>query len=233
MNLGSNIFELTASDEYWITDDDGDGWGGFGSSLSLPIEKKEGTLGVGGLMIKVTDPGYYEIILEAPESKTLIVSMHRVYKVDKIDCLGNVVESIYSLTDDDDISLGHSWGEYVLDGDQTCTEDGHKTASCMREGCTATNQVVAEGAALGHAFTNYVYNNDATKLADGTETAICDHGCGTTDTRTAVGTMLPGTVTAVNGVDAEKQHAKKYIENGMLIIEVDGVKYDVTGRVVK
>ena len=129
--------------------------------------------------------------------------------------------------------LGHAWGEYILDGDQTCTEDGHKTASCTREGCTATNQIEAEGAALGHAFTNYVYNNDATKLADGTETAECDHGCGTTDTRTAVGTMLPGTVTAVNGVDAEKQHAKKYIENGTLIIEVDGVKYDVTGRVVK
>lgn len=78
LNLGSNIFELTASDEYWITDDDGDGWGGFGSSLSLPIEKKEGTLGVGGLYIEVTDPGFYEIILEALESKTLIVSMHRI-----------------------------------------------------------------------------------------------------------------------------------------------------------
>ncbi|MBR6252113.1 MAG: hypothetical protein IKR17_13125, partial [Bacteroidales bacterium] len=130
-------------------------------------------------------------------------------------------------------ALGHAWGEYILDGDQTCTEDGHKTASCTREGCTATNQIVAEGAALGHAFTNYVYNNDATKLADGTETAECDHGCGTTDTRTAVGTMLPGTVTTVNEVETEKQHAKKYIENGKLIIEVNGVKYDVTGRVVK
>ncbi len=85
----------------------------------------------------------------------------------------------------------------------------------------------------GHSFTNYVYNNDATELADGTETAVCDHGCGATDTRTAEGTILPGTVTAVNNVEAEKQHAKKYIENGMLIIEVNGVKYDVTGRVVK
>ncbi|MBE6341179.1 MAG: hypothetical protein E7069_10675 [Bacteroidales bacterium] len=136
-------------------------------------------------------------------------------------------------TDVVDAALGHAWGEYVLDGDQTCTEDGHKTASCTREGCTATNQIVAEGAALGHAFTNYIYNNDATKLADGTETAVCDHGCGETDTRVAVGTMLPSTVTTVNEVDAEKQHAKKYIENGMLIIEVNGVKYDVTGRVIK
>ncbi|MBE6341721.1 MAG: hypothetical protein E7069_13495 [Bacteroidales bacterium] len=85
----------------------------------------------------------------------------------------------------------------------------------------------------GHSFTNYVYNNDATELADGTETAVCDHGCGATDTRTAEGTKLPGTVTAVNNVEAEKQHAKKYLENGILIIEVNGVKYDVTGRVIK
>ena len=84
-----------------------------------------------------------------------------------------------------------------------------------------------------HSFTNYVYNNDATELADGTETAVCDHGCGATDTRTAEGTKLPGSVTAVNNVEAEKQHAKKYLENGILIIEVNGVKYDVTGRVIK
>ena len=115
----------------------------------------------------------------------------------------------------------------------TCTEAAITEGSHC-EACHTT--VVAQtsvGEPLGHAFTNYIYNNDATKLADGTETAECDHGCGTTDTRTAVGTMLPGTVTTVNEVDAEKQHAKKYIENGMLIIEVNGVKYDVTGRVVK
>lgn len=115
----------------------------------------------------------------------------------------------------------------------TCTEAAITEGSHC-EACHTT--IVAQtsvGEPLGHSFTNYVYNNDATKLADGTETAVCDHGCGTTDTRTAVGTMLPGTVTAVNGVDAKKQHAKKYIENGTLIIEVNGVKYDVTGRVIK
>ncbi len=41
-------------------------------------------------------------------------------------------------------------------------------------------------------------------------------------------------VTGVQDVQNTKsQNVKKYIENGMLIIEVDGVKYDVTGRVVK
>ncbi|MBE6341181.1 MAG: hypothetical protein E7069_10685 [Bacteroidales bacterium] len=114
----------------------------------------------------------------------------------------------------------------------TCTEDG-KTEGSHCEACHTVIVAQEVEEATGHLFTNYVYNNDATKLADGTETAVCDHGCGTTDTRTAVGTMLPGTVTTVNEVDAEKQHAKKYIENGTLIIEVNGVKYDVTGRVVK
>ncbi|MBP5420457.1 MAG: hypothetical protein J6Y72_11680 [Bacteroidales bacterium] len=115
----------------------------------------------------------------------------------------------------------------------TCTEAAITEGSHC-EACHTT--IVAQtsvGEPLGHSFTHYVYNNDATKLADGTETAECDHGCGTTDTRVAVGTMLPGSVTTVNEVDAEKQHAKKYIENGMLIIEVNGVKYDITGRVVK
>ncbi len=33
--------------------------------------------------------------------------------------------------------------------------------------------------------------------------------------------------------NAKSKNVKKYLENGMLIIEVNGVKYDVTGRVVK
>lgn len=85
-----------------------------------------------------------------------------------------------------------------------------------------------------HSFTNYVYNKDATTEADGTETAICDHGCGATDTHTAEGTMLPSVVTSLDDHQVtDKQHAKKYIEHGKLIIEVNGVKYDVAGRAIK
>jgi hypothetical protein len=41
-------------------------------------------------------------------------------------------------------------------------------------------------------------------------------------------------VTGVQDVQNTKsQNVKKYLENGMLIIEVNGEKYDVTGRVVK
>ncbi|MBP5420459.1 MAG: InlB B-repeat-containing protein [Bacteroidales bacterium] len=42
------------------------------------------------------------------------------------------------------------------------------------------------------------------------------------------------TVTDVQDVqNVKSQNVKKYLENGTLIIEVNGVKYDVTGRVVK
>lgn len=85
-----------------------------------------------------------------------------------------------------------------------------------------------------HSFTNYVYNKDATTEADGTETALCDHGCGATDTHTVEGTMLPSVVTSLDDHQVtDKQHAKKYIEHDKLIIEVNGVKYDVAGRAIK
>ena len=88
---------------------------------------------------------------------------------------------------DDDVfeygsALGHAWGEYHLDGDQTCTYDGHKTAECTREGCSEENKIVATGAALGHLFTEYLSDGDATTEADGHKTAECDRGCGATDT---------------------------------------------------
>ena len=46
------------------------------------------------------------------------------------------------------------------------------------------------GSKIPHKYTNYVSNNDATCTADGTKTAYCDYGCGQTDTRTDVGSML-------------------------------------------
>ena len=114
-------------------------------------------------------------------------------------------------------------------------EDGENTVALVYNP-DVKNYETASGSmtvTVEHSFVNYIYNNDATTEADGTETATCEHGCGATDTRTAEGTKLPDAVTAVRSIETEKQHAKKYLENGMVIIEVDGVKYDVTGRVVK
>lgn len=81
--------------------------------------------------------------------------------------------------------LGHSFTNYVSDGDATCTKDGTETAYCDN-GCGETATRTDEGSALGHSFTNYVSDGNATCEEDGTETAKCDR-CDATDTRTDEG----------------------------------------------
>ena len=44
--------------------------------------------------------------------------------------------------------LGHSFTNYVSDGNASCTEDGTKTATCDR--CDATDTITDEGSATGH-----------------------------------------------------------------------------------
>ena len=48
------------------------------------------------------------------------------------------------------VAPGHSFTNYVSDGNATCTEDGTKTAKCDR--CDVTDTVADEGSALGHNF---------------------------------------------------------------------------------
>ena len=74
------------------------------------------------------------------------------------------------------IPPAHKFGQYISDGNTTCTENGTKTARC--ENCDATDSIVEEG---GHIFTNYIGNNDATCSKDGTKTAKCER-CDITDT---------------------------------------------------
>ena len=65
---------------------------------------------------------------------------------------------------------GHSFTNYVSDGNATCTEDGTKTAVCDR--CDATSTRPDEGSALGHRF----YESTvipATCTEDGLESGIC------------------------------------------------------------
>ena len=46
--------------------------------------------------------------------------------------------------------LGHSFTNYISDGNATCTHDGTKTAVCDR--CTETDTIADTGSALGHDF---------------------------------------------------------------------------------
>ena len=112
----------------------------------------------------------------------------------------------------------------------TCTESG------MTEGshCSACGVVIVKQkkvSPLGHKFVDYIYNNDATTAADGTETAVCEHGCGETDTRTAVGTKLTNTAvteTAANAVNIYAHGNTIVVENATDEICV----YDAMGRLV-
>ena len=45
-------------------------------------------------------------------------------------------------------ALGHSFTDYISNGNATCTEDGTKTAKCDR--CDVTDTVIDKGSALGH-----------------------------------------------------------------------------------
>jgi hypothetical protein len=82
---------------------------------------------------------------------------------------------------------GHSFTNYVSDGNATCLEDGTETAKCDR--CDETKTQTEVGSALDHSFTNYVSNGDATCLVNGTQTAKCDR-CDAKDTIPDIGSAL-------------------------------------------
>ena len=62
-------------------------------------------------------------------------------------------------------ALGHSFVDYVSDGNATCENDGTKTAKCDR--CEVTDTVTDEGSAIGHAYSAWTSNGD------GTHTKVC------------------------------------------------------------
>ncbi len=80
----------------------------------------------------------------------------------------------------------HSFGEWTVTKEATCTTAGKESRECEKCGETETREI----AALGHSFTNYESNSDATCTSDGTKTAKCDHGCGKPHTITDEGTAF-------------------------------------------
>ena len=75
---------------------------------------------------------------------------------------------------DAEVDCVHEYGEYVSNGDATCTEDGTKTATCAL--CGYKKTVVDEGTALGH--TEEVIPGKAatcteTGLTEGRKCSVC------------------------------------------------------------
>ncbi|MDD7157445.1 MAG: leucine-rich repeat domain-containing protein [Firmicutes bacterium] len=86
---------------------------------------------------------------------------------------------------------GHLFTMYVYDNNATCYADGTETATCDREGCSATKTRTKYGT-YGHIFTKYISDNNGTCTEDGTETATCDReGCSQKDVRVLPDSKTP------------------------------------------
>lgn len=72
---------------------------------------------------------------------------------------------------------GHSFTNYVSNGDATCAEDGTETAACDHPGCSITDTRTVAGSALGHAYRDVVTPPTCTE--QGFTTHTCDR-CGDT-----------------------------------------------------
>ena len=72
-------------------------------------------------------------------------------------------------------ALGHTFGEYVSNNDATCTEDGTKTAKCVR--CDATDTIADEGSAKGHGSFSVKFNSWPTCTEDADWDVYCE-ACG-------------------------------------------------------
>ena len=79
----------------------------------------------------------------------------------------------------------HSFGDWTVTKEATCTEEGSKVGVC--EVCK--KEVTKKIDAKGHCYGEYVSNNDATKEADGTKTRECSV-CGHKDTVTDEGSKI-------------------------------------------
>ncbi|MBR5489697.1 MAG: S-layer homology domain-containing protein [Oscillospiraceae bacterium] len=77
----------------------------------------------------------------------------------------------YSYYSRPEAALGHSYGEYVSDGNATCTADGSKTAECTR--CGVKDTVSDVGSAKGHSYTSTTVEASCTTAGYTVHTCHC------------------------------------------------------------
>ena len=87
----------------------------------------------------------------------------RTYTCTEEDCMASYMEEIPA--------IGHSFTNYVSDGNATCEEDGTKTAMCDH-GCGEKDTVKEEGSAFGHDYESSV-TKEPTCTETGVETYVC------------------------------------------------------------
>ncbi len=73
------------------------------------------------------------------------------------------------LAQEDIPMLGHSYGEYKITKDPTCTAQGEETAFCVRCSKSKTQPL----SKLGHSYNDYIITKEPTCTAKGEKTAYC------------------------------------------------------------
>ena len=76
--------------------------------------------------------------------------------------------------------LGHSFTNYVSDGNATCETDGTETAKCDR--CDATDTRTAVGSATGHSWGAWTITKEPTQAENGTAERVCQNDNNHNDT---------------------------------------------------
>ena len=116
-------------------------------------------------------------------------------------------------------ALGHSFTNYVSDGNATCDQDGTETAKCDRCDATHTRTDVGSKEDAKHSFSEYTSDGNATCTADGTKSRVCTV-CGEKETVIDAGSALGHTEEVIPGHDAT------CTESGL----TNGVKCSVCGE---
>ena len=91
--------------------------------------------------------------------------------------------------------LGHSFTNYVSDGNATCETDGTETAKCDR--CDATDTRTAVGSATGHDWSTWTITKQPTQTGTGTAERVCQNDNSHKDTVTL--SVLTDTATWTKG----------------------------------
>ncbi len=105
--------------------------------------------------------------------------------------------------------LGHSFTNYVSDGNATCTADGTKTAHCDHAGCNATDTIADVGSKLGHNYDKPTYKWNGDKC---TATMVCLNDSGHSETETATAKYVKDTDATC--MENEKGHYEVTFQNG-------------------
>ena len=107
----------------------------------------------------------------------------------------------YSYVSSPEAALGHSYGDYISDGNANCTEDGTKTAVCIR--CGQKDTAADVGSAKGHEFSATVVEPACAAGGYTSYTCHCGHSYDDAPTEALGHAWDEGSVIRRPGIDMD------------------------------